>query len=419
MVQAPTDRPRLRVSPLPGTLVLDGRMREPAWATADSGVLTEYEPELGVIPSERTVVKVLANADELVFGIRSDDPEPDGITSFSRARDADLSAEDHVRIVLDPFLNGQSGYVFAVNPSGARYDAVISEQAQRLGGRESPDWDTIWEAATARSPQGWSVEIRIPIKSLLYRPGLAEWGFNVQRRVQRKLETERWAFPGRNFRITQMSRAGRLVDLPDFSLDRGLSVRPALVMASGVPAPAAPVTSNVAGSLDATQRIGANTLVFLTVRTDFAETEVDQRRTNPSRFPLFFPEKRWFFLEGTDIFDFGPGIAPDVMPFWSRRVGLFNGQTVPIEVGTKESGRVGETSFGVLAVRTGAVPGLVPATDMGVVRVKQNILGESSVGFIGTAGDPTGATGSWLAGTDVLLSSSHVLGDQNVQLGLL
>ena len=412
------DRPRLRVSPLPEALVLDGRMREPAWATADSALLTEFEPELGTIPAERTVVKVLANADMLVVGIRCDDPEPSRITSFSRARDADLSTEDHVRIVLDPFLNEQSGYVFAVNPNGARYDALITEQAQRLGARENSDWDTIWEAAVSRSPQGWSVEIRIPVKSLLYRPGLAEWGFNVQRRVQRNLETERWAFPGRNWRITQMSRAGRLVDLPAFSLDRGLSVRPALVTASGVPAPGSSLSGSVAGSLDATQRIGSNTLAFLTVHTDFAETEVDQRRTSVSRFPLFFPEKRWFFLEGTDIFDFGPGIAPDVMPFWSRRIGLYNGQVVPMEAGTKESGRVGETNFGVLAARTSAVPGLVPATDMAVVRVKQNILGESSVGFIGTAGDPTGATGSWLAGADASLQSSHVLGDKNVQLGL-
>lgn len=412
------DRPRLRVSPLTGPIVLDGRMREPVWATADSALLTEFEPELGSVPAERTVVKVLANADMLVFGIRCDDPDPDRITSFSRARDPDLSEEDHVRIVLDPFLNEQSGYVFAVNPDGARYDALITEQAQRLGGRENPDWDTIWEAAAARSPTGWAVEIRIPIKSLLYKPGLTEWGFNVQRRVQRKLETERWAFPGRNWRITQMSRAGRLVDLPKLRLDRGLSVRPALVTGSGIAAPGARWSSSAAGSLDATQRIGSNTLAFLSIHTDFAETEVDQRRTNVSRFSLFFPEKRWFFLEGTDIFDFGPGISPDVVPFWSRRIGLFNGQTVPIALGTKESGRVGETSFGLLAVRTGAVPGLVPATDMAVVRVKQNVLGESNVGFIGTVGDPTGATGSWLAGADALLQSSHVLGDKNAQLGL-
>ena len=408
------DRPQLRASPLPAELVLDGRMREPAWATADSALLTEFEPGRGTVPPERTVVKVLASADVLVFGIRCDDPGAGRITSFARTRDADLSTEDHVRLVLDPFLNGQSGYVFAVNPDGARYDALITELAQRLGGRENPNWDAIWEAAAARSPRGWSVEIRIPVKSLLYRPGATTWGFNVQRRVQRRLETQRWAYPSRDWRITQMSRAGLLVDLPAFSLDRGLSVRPALSTASGVPAP----DHTLAPSLDATQRLGANTLAFLTVNTDFAETEVDQRRTNVSRFSVFFPEKRSFFLEGTDIFDFGPGIAPDVMPFWSRRIGLYNGLTVPLQVGTKESGRVGETSFGVLAARTGAVAGLVPATDMGVVRVKQSVLGESSVGFIGTAGDPTGAPGSWLAGADALLATSDALGDKNAQLGL-
>ena len=412
------DQPQLRASPLPLELVLDGRMREPAWAMADSALLTEFEPGQGTIPPERTVVKVFASADLIVIGIRCDDPDPGRITSFARTRDADLSTEDHVRLVLDPFLNGQSGYVFAVNPDGARYDALITELAQRLGGRENANWDAIWEAAAARSERGWAVEIRIPVKSLLYRPGLTTWGFNVQRRVQRRLATQRWAYPSRDWRITQMSRAGLLVDLPAFNLDRGLSVRPALTMASGVPAPAAGALTTVAGSLDATQRIGANTLAFLTVNTDFAETEVDQRRTNVSRFSLFYPEKRSYFLEGTDIFDFGPGIAPDVMPFWSRRIGLYNGLTVPLQVGTKESGRVGETSFGVLAARTGAVAGLVPATDMGVVRVKRNLLGESSVGFIGTAGDPTGAPGSWLAGADALLASSHVLGDKNAQLGL-
>ncbi|HVH09187.1 MAG TPA: carbohydrate binding family 9 domain-containing protein [Gemmatimonadales bacterium] len=419
MAEAQTrDRPRLRAGALAEELVLDGQMREHVWATADSALLTEYEPAQGVIPAERTVVKVLANPDVLVFGIRCDDPDPPHITSFARTRDADLSTEDHVRIVLDPFLNGQSGYVFAVNPNGARYDALISELAQRLGGRENPNWDTIWEAAAARSERGWSVEIRIPVKSLLFRPGLTTWGFNVQRRVQRKLETQRWAYASRDWRITQMSRAGLLVDLPTFSLDRGLSVRPAVVTGASIPAPSAPLTSNVAGSLDVTQRLGANTLAFLTVHTDFAETEVDQRRTNTTRFPLFYPEKRWFFLEATDIFDFGPGIAPDVMPFWSRRIGLYNGVPVPIDVGTKESGRVGAMSFGVLAVHTGAVPALLPAADMGVVRVKQNVLEESSVGAIATVGDPTGAPGSWLTGGDVLLQTSHLFGNKNGQLGL-
>src|SRR5439155_10578140 len=168
----------------------------------------------------------------------------------------------------------------------------------------------------------------------------------------------------------------RLVDLPALRIDRGLSVRPALVT----------VSSRATGSLDATQRLGSNTLAFLSIHTDFAETEVDQRRTNVSRFSLFFPEKRWFFLEGTDIFDFGPGISPDVVPFWSRRIGLLDGQTVPIAVGTKESGRVGETRLGLLAGRTGALPALVPATDVDVVAVREKVAAETSFGFNGNVG---------------------------------
>src|SRR5439155_297014 len=335
----------------------------------------------------------------LVIGIRCDDPNPAGIVSFARERDSDLAAEDHVRIVLDPFLNGRSGYVFAVNPTGVRYDALITDQGQqRSSGRENPNWDTIWEAATTRSANGWAAEIRIPIKSLLYKPGLREWGSNVQRRVQRQLETQRWASPSRDYRITQTSRAGFLTGIPLLNLDRGLSVRPAVVGGSSIPSVNAPVSNTHDLSLDATQRFGANTLASLTVRTDFAETEADQRRTNLTRFPLFFPEKRSFFLEGADIFDFGPSLGMDVLPFWSRRIGLYNDQAVPITIGTKENGRVGGTSFGALAVRTNAVDGLTPATTMGAVRLKQNLFGESSVGVIGTIGDPAGASRAWLGG---------------------
>src|SRR5258708_19788323 len=157
-----------------------------------------------------------------------------------------------------------------------------------------------------------------------------------------------------------MTRAGILMDIPAFNLDRGLAVRPAIVLGAGIAEPTAPATTSGAVSLDATQRFGSNTLASVTVNTDFAETEVDQRRTNLTRFDLFFPEKRSFFLEGTDIFDFGPGIAPDVMPFWSRRIGLLSGLTVPLEEGPKETGRIVATSFVALARRTGPLPGLVP-----------------------------------------------------------
>ena len=153
------------------------------------------------------------------------------IVSFSVRRDAVLDSEDHVRIVLGPFADGRSGYVFAVNPSGARYDALINPG----GESDNPDWDGIWEAATARTPTGWSAEIRIPVLTLAFKPGLHEWHFNVQRRIQRRLETDRWASPNRQYQVTQTSRAGLLTDLPDFDLGLGLTVRPAVTSGGGIP----------------------------------------------------------------------------------------------------------------------------------------------------------------------------------------
>jgi len=174
------------------------------------------------------------------------------------------------------------------------------------GGEDiNSDWDGIWEAATARLTTGWSAEIRIPILTLAFKPGLHEWQFNIQRRIQRRLETDRWASPNRQYEITQTSQAGLLTSLPDFDLGKGLTIRPAITSGGGVPAPDARVEGDFQPSLDVNQRIGANVLASGTVNTDFAETEVDTRRTNLTRFPLFFPEKRTFFIEGDDIFSFG------------------------------------------------------------------------------------------------------------------
>ena len=152
-------------------------------------------------------------------------------------------------------------------------------------------------------------------------------------------------------------------------------------------------------SLDVTQRLGANLLSSLTVNTDFAETEVDTRRTNLTRFPLFFEEKRTFFLEGSDIFSFGLGLDEDVIPFHSRRIGLVAGQEIPIIAGGKINGRIDDTNVGALVAGTNDKPGVVPDESvMAAARVKQNIWSESWLGAIATVGDPLGRSGSWLGG---------------------
>ena len=240
----------------------------------------------------------------------------------------------------------------------------------------------------------------------------------MQRHLTRLQETTRWASPILDYEVTQMSRAGLLTDLPAFDLGLGGEIRPAIRGGGGKPAPGAGVDADHQVSVDMTQRLGANVLGSLTVNTDFAETEVDTRRTNLTRFPLFFPEKRTFFLQGADIFTFGLDLDDDIVPFFSRRIGLVESSAVPIGVGGKVNGRIGRTNVGALAVRTREADGLAPGTSLGVMRIKQNVFDESSVGMIATFGDPLGLTGSWLAGADVNLQTSRFRGDKNFAVGL-
>ena len=413
------EKPTLRGAPFHSDFTLDGKLDEPAWSTADSiANLVMIEPEEGGVPAGQTIVKVLVDPTEIIVGVVCHDTNPGGIVSFSKARDSDLTLEDYVLIVLDPFQDGRSGYVFQVNPSGARFDGLVTAQGEEV----NSNWDAVWEAQTSRDDAGWRVEIRIPIKSLSYKKGLTGWGLNVERRVQRLQETSRWSGANLDYEIFQTSHAGLLTDLPEFDFGLGLTIRPALVGDASKPAPGEDRTYESEASLDAAQKLGPNLVASLTVNTDFAETEVDTRQTNLTRFDLLFPEKRTFFLEGADIFDFGLGTGEDLVPFFSRRIGLLGEEAdqleVPIAVGGKLNGRVGNTNLGALAVRTRRVDTLATDATMGVVRVKQNVLSESSVGMIATFGDPLSQPGSWMGGVDFTYQTSELRGDKNFLVGV-
>jgi hypothetical protein len=410
------ERPRLEAGVLGGILRVDGILDEPEWASAPTATdLVMVEPRQGERPTGQTIVKVLAGPKALAFGIWCQDPDPSGIVTFTKERDGDFEFEDHVAVVLDPFQDGRSGYVFAVNPGGARFDALVEPGGEHV----DSNWDGQWEAGTSRDASGWTAEIRIPVEILSFPRGRGEWSLNVQRRVQRLQETDRWAGPRQDYTVFQTSLAGVLAGLPDFDLGLGLSVRPSLVGGFSDPSPDVPAEGTLDPSLDATQRLGTNALASLTVNTDFAETEVDARRANLTRFPLFFPEKRSFFLDAADIFSFGVGLGGDsLIPFFSRRIGLVEGQEVPILAGLKTTGRAGGTNFGGLAVRTREETSVAPATTMGVLRVQQNVLTESRVGVIATAGDPLGRGGSYDVGADFTYQTSRLAGSKNFIAGV-
>lgn len=407
-------QPTLRAGAAAETVRLDGRLDEPAWASADSiANLTEVEPVEGRAARGRTVVRVLANPRMVVFGIQAEVSEGVGVVSRAKARDAALREEDHIKLVLDTFRDGRSGYLFAVNPSGARYDGLVTNQ----GEGENGDWDALWEAATQVTDSGWSAEIRIPVSSLSFDPSSDEWAFNIQRRIQGSLETNRWAAARQDAKFGQTTNAGRLVGLPRFSLGSGLTIRPSITASAGRPAPDTDLDGTADLSLDLQKRITANLDGNLTVNTDFAETEVDERRTNLTRFPLFFPEKRTFFLEGADAYEFGLGLRTDLVPFFSRQVGLLDEREVPLRVGAKLNGQVGGTRLGALITRTGWVDSLVGGRTLGALRLRQNVGRESAIGAIATFGDPRGGTGL-LAGVDATYRTSRFLGNKNFLAGV-
>jgi hypothetical protein len=166
----PQDRPAFRAGVLPEEFRFTGAVDDPAWGDADAiENLTTTEPTEGGVPAGRTIVRVLANANNIIIGVICEDPEPNGIVSFSKARDSMFRGEDNIRIVLDTFLDGRSGYLFAVNPEGARFDALVTG-----GEHANSNWDAIWEARTARGAKGWSAEIKIPLKSLSFNSDLSE-----------------------------------------------------------------------------------------------------------------------------------------------------------------------------------------------------------------------------------------------------
>ncbi len=413
-----TERPSFKAGKLTEDINIDGVLDDPDWTNTPvlSSFLTTEPVEKGK-PSFPTNVRVIASEKFVIIGVDCKDSSPVGIIRFSKMRDANIDSEDHIRIVIDPFLDGQSGYIFAVNANAARYDALVSNR----GESENEDWDAIWEAQTSINDDGWSAEIKIPIQSISFKKGLTEWGFNIERRIQRNQETIRWANVQRDQWFIQTSRAGLLTNLPQFNYGLGLNIRPSLVGKWNKAGEGEQTKFSFEPSLDVSQRISPNVQATVTVNTDFAETEVDTRQTNLTRFPLFFPEKRTFFLEGSDIFEFGFGTGSRIaLPFFSRRIGLFGSSEVPILAGVKLNGRLGKTAFGALGTRTKSFNDdgtSYDPTNMGVVRLRQNVLKESSVGIIGSFGDPLSRSGSWMSGVDFTYQTTRFNGDKNFIAG--
>jgi hypothetical protein len=413
---APTEAPTAALATFIGTIRLDGVLDEPAWAQA--GViadLTQQSPKPGEPTRFSTEVRILADKSHLYFGITCTDPDPERIAVHTMQRDGNMRGDDTISIVLDTFHDHRTGYFFEVNAAGVRRDGLISDPNAESA---SLDWDGIWDVAVRRTATGWTAEIALPAQTLRFvKRATGQWGFNIQRYVAREQLTLRWSGTTLDSNLLDMRRAGNLDGVCCLDQGWGLSVSPFLLGRYEVDQVTDHSFTKGQAGLDVGYHISSQLDGVLTINPDFAEVEADTRQVNLTRFALFFPEKRPFFTDGANFFDFGLDLQDTFIPFYSRTVGLYNDRIIPITAGLKAVGREGAWGIGALDVQTRDVYG-VPATNMAAGRVTYDVNENLRVGAIGTNGNPDGRTDNSLAGIDAVWQTASFHGDKNLGFGL-
>jgi hypothetical protein len=405
--------------------VIDGRLDEEVWqqaAIVDD--LHQILPTEYASPSEPTEVLLLYDSDALYVAARMPHSDPDSMTANVLRQGEVFWGDDLFSVILDPFDDQRSGYRFQVNPNGIRMQALYQDTTHQLW-----DWNGIWDAAATQNNDGWVAEIAIPFKTLSFDPNNDTWGINFRRDLGAADERIGWV----SYNRTQdPSNEGEVVGLAGLDVGRGLDVVPSLSLRENKDFASAATNFDPQPSLDLFYKISPSLNGSLTINTDFSATEVDDRQVNLTRFNLFFPEKRDFFLRDSDIFRFGrlgvipggggsaPGSFPrptleNGQPFFSRSIGLSaTGEQVGLDYGGKLSGRVGRWDVGMLAIRQDAFQD-VAASDLLVGRVAANVLPESSVGIIITNGDPRSNLSNSVFGTDFRYFNSRLPGGRTLE----
>ena len=372
--------------------VIDGVLDDNIWGSAASiSEFVQQEPSEGAPASERTEVFVVYDDDALYLGVRAFDSNLEGVVSSEMRRDSDrILDEDYFALILDTFKDSRSGYMFVVSPLGAKLEQQVFEEGE--GGRPgwpSPNvnrnWDGVWEARTQITEEGWTAEIAIPMVTLRF-PEVSRqvWGANFKRNIRRKNEQVYWAPIPQAYDLPRVSLAGNLVGMENLKRGMDLRAKPFLV-AGGSRKQSGNQTDNASHAdfgLDLKYGVTAGLNLDVTVNTDFAQPGCDDEKINLTRFPLFFPEKREFFLENAGQFNIGAvsvvGRTADL--FFSRRIGLTStGEQVPILGGARLTGKVGRNNLALMDIQTDEAFGK-KGDNFLVARYSRDIMGRSKVG---------------------------------------
>ncbi len=375
---------------------MDGRLDDAAWQNAQPiEGFVQRDPGYWVPGTERTTARIIYDRAKIYFGFECFDSEPQKIVANNMRRDSELWGDDNVQILLDTYNDRQTGAFFFVNSLGAKRDLILS----REGRTYNEDWDCIWEAKGHRHDKGWSVEVAIPFDQLRFKDKEdAVWGINLARFIARKTEStalmvgQKSTSPTQRYRTTDLAE---LRGLKSLKTKRVFQIKPYVLPGALKDLQADDPSAQTSFESGADMRYGLtpNMVLDLSYNTDFAQVEGDQEQVNLTQFSQFFPEKREFFLEGSNLFDFGEAATsrggnsrPPTILFYSRRIGLESGEPVPILLGSKLAGKAGKTSIGALNVLTGSKTlqddAVVQRSNFSVLRLKHDVLGRSNIGAI-------------------------------------
>jgi hypothetical protein len=380
-------------------VAIDGKLDEPAWRLAVPATdFIQGTPRNGAPATEPTEVRFLYDDDNLYVGFIFFDSQPARIVVNDLKEDFNSLATDSVSLYIDSLHDRRSGFSFTTNAAGAIRDAQIANDGQL-----NLDWDGVWFVKGSTNEQGWIAEYRIPFKTLRFtNDSVQEWGVNMTRRNMRLNEESNWTPIPTRFRSTRLSLAGTLKGIENIAQGRNLNVKPYVI------GRVSQLRNNSLDQLETRRSLtrlkdydsGVDLKYSLTqqvtldatYRTDFAQVEADTQQVNLTRFNLFFPEKRDFFLENAGTFSFGPG--GNLVPFFSRAIGLSGGTPVPIIGGARLSGKLGQYDIGFLSMKTDSLlepgqPGHTPSNNFVVGRVKRNLFRNSWVGTLVTHRDST------------------------------
>ncbi len=399
--------------------VIDGNLSDPAWANAE--IIDEFyqvDPNAGQLATQPTVARIMYDDENLYVGIYAYDSEPDRIVATVQARDANVDVDDGVRIYIDPELTRRNAYYFEMNALGARVDALIQNNNTFLS-----TWNTIWEGRAQRQPNGFSVEMAIPFRDLSFDPSSPNWGLEIQRRVRRTGERIRWTNITPSAYYADVSRSGTLTGIEGVNQGLGLDIQVFGKFVFRREWEDELIGREETNSLkfvmsgNAYYKITPGLTGTLTVNPDFSNSPLDIRQVNTTRFVLFQPETRDFFLQDAAAFEFGgrgflrsDNIGRDNgRPFFSLNIGLANGRPVSIVTGGKVSGEYGNIGIGALTVLTDGTGTGTEKQVLSVGRITAPVFAESKVGLIFTNGDPTGASKNSVAGADFQFLNSNLL----------